>query len=205
MKIKRMSEKILGLILAIAFFIAAGAVSVYAFFTSDFFKKLTGKIDENGNGIAVAEISSFDDLWKYSIGAEETEINGAAAVTGKFNDFSGKTESNGRRILRFSADVTLVSDLTITADCHIDLNGKTLYLNGHDLAISHTYAGSFVLSGGTIRTPLRQTKERLQKREKCISICRMPCRLPIRLYLRSRTAPCFPRRITLSTYRRTNG
>lgn len=165
MKIKRMSAKILGLILAIAFFIAAGAASVYAFFTSDFFKKLTGKIDENGNGIAVAEISSFDDLWKYSIGAEETEINGAAAVTGKFNDFSGKTESNGRRILRFSADVTLVSDLTITADCHIDLNGKTLYLNGHDLAISHTYAGSFVLSGGTIRVDAASENEETASKE----------------------------------------
>ena len=37
MKIKRMSAKILGLILAIALFTAAGAASVYAFFTSDFF------------------------------------------------------------------------------------------------------------------------------------------------------------------------
>lgn len=96
MKIKRMSAKILGLILAIALFTAAGAASVYAFFTSDFFKKLTGKIDVNGNGIVVAEISSFDDLWKYSIGAEETEINGAVAVTGKFNDFSGKTARQRR-------------------------------------------------------------------------------------------------------------
>ncbi len=81
MKIKRMSAKILGLILAIALFTAAGAASVYAFFTSDFFKKLTGKIDENGNGIAVAEISSFDDLWKESNAGGVTEMNLHQAVT----------------------------------------------------------------------------------------------------------------------------
>lgn len=93
--------------------------------------------DPTGDGII--EINTASGLVKQS-----ADTSGPAA--GKI---SGVTETN-RKTLRLTGDITLTQDILVTADCHIDLNGKTINLNGHTLTVSHNYAGTFVISNGTI-------------------------------------------------------
>lgn len=149
-KTQRISFKIMLFVFVALLILSVGISSAYAFFTSDLYKSLTGQITANGNGIAMIDVSSFSDLWMYSVGSEEETIATSTEITGKYNDFSQVSKSTDRKILHLTSDITLDADLTITGDYHIDLGGKTLYLNGHDLAISHTYSGSVIISNGTI-------------------------------------------------------
>ena len=112
------------------------ATGTYAYFSHT---------SESGNQHISAEItdggrvnvSSFEQLFSYS----KAEA---------YND-PDKTSAVGKRMtLTLQNDITLLSDLIVTADCHIDLNAKKLYLAGHSLTISHSYAGSFVISNGAI-------------------------------------------------------
>lgn len=67
-----------------------------------------------------------------------------------FNSEFGVSDSVVRKSIVFGADIKLTSDLTVTADCHFDLNGRTLDLNGHNLIVSHTFAGDLLFTNGTL-------------------------------------------------------
>ncbi|HPG91834.1 MAG TPA: hypothetical protein PK675_00310 [Clostridia bacterium] len=58
--------------------------------------------------------------------------------------------NTNRKTLCLTNDITLTKDLVITADCHINLNGYTLYLSGHTLTVTHSYAGTFVIDNGFV-------------------------------------------------------
>ena len=135
------SKKPIALILCAALLAAALTVAAVAFFTSSFFKTLTGQVEGSGDTVTVVEITTFDELFAYSVGADGTGI---------FNDSAAVSPLSGRYILTLTADLTLAADLTLTADCHLDLGGNTLYLNGHSLAFSHTYHGTVILKNGTV-------------------------------------------------------
>ncbi len=135
------SKKLTAAVLCVALLAAALTVAAVAFFTSSFFKTLTGQVEGSGDTVTVVEIATFDELFAYSVGADGT---------GLFNDSAAVSPLSGRYILTLTADLTLAADLTLTADCHLDLGGNTLYLNGHSLAFSHTYHGTVILKNGTV-------------------------------------------------------
>jgi len=80
-------------------------------------------------------------LYKYACGS---------ADGGLFNDGSQTTDKTKRIVFKLVNDITIEDNLVVTADCHIDLNGKTLYLNGNYLALSHAYYGNTVVKNGKI-------------------------------------------------------
>lgn len=146
----RLSVKICALAVVVALAVSMAAVSAYAFFTSEAFKTISGSIAQNGVNIKRASVYDFSDLLKYSVGTNEVEISGNKSINGIFNDDSEVTQPSGRVILTLENDVSLGADITVSSDAHLNLNGHTLYLNGFELIVSHTYAGNFVISGGTI-------------------------------------------------------
>ena len=129
------------LIVALCFLAAVSvtAAGIFAYFSSSSSsdKGLTTNI--TGNDYIVS-VSTFDQLYLVS----QSEY---------YNDKN--IASTTRKVIRLADNIeggklTLPADLRITADVHIDLNGKTLDLNGHTLTLQHAYAGSFLLYNGTM-------------------------------------------------------
>lgn len=140
MKANKISLKVVAIVLIVV--LSAGFCAVaYAFFTSDFVKNLLGKIDDGQK--TVVNVGSYDELFAASVG------NGG---TGIFNDGNPVSQKSDRTVITLTNDVTLQNSLTVTADAHLNLNGKTLYLNGHNLAFVHGYHGTVRVYNGTIVT-----------------------------------------------------
>lgn len=111
-------------------------VGVFAFFriTSTVNRHIgTNSTDEAGR----VPISAFADLFSYS-------------VSPHYNNDSEVSTADTRHTLYLTADVTLENNIFISSDVHIDLNGHTLYLNGHTLTLTHAYHGTAVVSNGKI-------------------------------------------------------
>lgn len=140
MNANRITTKTIAVIVAVVMLVACGAASAYALFTSEWFKTITGQISNNGS-VTTVEVSSYADLYKYAGGNADGSL---------FNDGSATTTTAQRIVLKFTKDITLEDNLVVTADCHIDLNGKTLYLNGNYLVLSHAYYGSTIVKNGKI-------------------------------------------------------
>lgn len=140
MNANRITTKTIAVIVAVVMLVACGAASAYALFTSEWFKTITGQISNNGS-VTTVEVSSYADLYKYAGGNADGSL---------FNNGSATTTTAQRIVLKFTKDITLEDNLVVTADCHIDLNGKTLYLNGNYLALSHAYYGSTIVKNGKI-------------------------------------------------------
>ena len=111
-------------------------VGVFAFF------RITAT-QERGIGTSSADeagrvpIASFADLFEYSRSPH-------------YNDDSEVSAADTRHTLYLTADVKLASNIFISSDVHIDLNGHTLALNGYTLTLTHAYHGTAVLSNGTV-------------------------------------------------------
>lgn len=140
MNANRITTKTIAVIVAVVMLVACGAASAYALFTSEWFKTITGQISNNGS-VTTVEVSSYADLYKYAGGNADGSL---------FNNGSATTTTAQRIVLKFTKDITLEDNLVVTADCHIDLNGKTLYLNGNYLVLSHAYYGSTIVKNGKI-------------------------------------------------------
>ncbi len=143
---KAISKKIVLIVLIVAFTLTT-TVSAYAYFTSELSKNINGQVTGKATEKAV---SSFDDLWAYSVGASTTTIDESQVVTGINNDNSSVSDSANRYILVFQNDITLDADIEFNSDVHLNLNGNKLYLDGNELAFSHTYHGNTILSNGTV-------------------------------------------------------
>ena len=87
------SKKPIALILCAALLAAALTVAAVAFLPSSFFKTLTGQVEGSGNTVTVVEITTFDELFAYSVGADGTGI---------FNDSAAVSPLSGRYILTTS-------------------------------------------------------------------------------------------------------
>lgn len=81
--------------------------------------------------------------------ATEAELI-AATKDPQYNAPGDQSATDTRKIILLTADITLNSDLLITRDCHIDLNGFTLDTNGYNITVFHTYAGAFVITNGSM-------------------------------------------------------
>ncbi len=126
------------------------AVSMYAFFTSDSYKSLSGQVSGSDKATNAIEVSSFHDLWKYSVGGTTFTSGETTYIKGKDNDDEKTSDVANRLVLKFTDDIELASDISFHSDIHLDLNGKTLYLNGYELIISHTYNGNTIISNGGV-------------------------------------------------------
>ncbi|MEG1528320.1 MAG: hypothetical protein RR248_02050 [Clostridia bacterium] len=137
---------IISIILAVCMLIAVSIPIAYAYFKS--IKDLPD-----------AQRPSFglDELGNKTISiADETAlfINSQDNIYNNNNIISDPTKA--RFTLKLTNNITLNNDLFVTADCHIDLGGFTIFLNGHTITIMHGYAGSFVITNGSF-TPTSLT------------------------------------------------
>lgn len=100
----------------------------------------------------VVTVSDFGDLYTASQSEYYNDINEVSTVTTSTttDDDGNETTTTtytyiNRKVVALGADITLTNDLRVTADIHINLNGNTLYLNGHTLTIQHAYEGAFAI------------------------------------------------------------
>ncbi len=132
---KKINRKIVILIVTASIMFLAVGISIFAYFRANSTKDVTA-----GTGITdetVIEIASFNDLFD----------NSKAEA---YNDKNIVSNSSNRKILRLNANLDLKTDIIITADVHLDLNGKTLNLNDHSLTFKHGYAGCFSMYSGVL-------------------------------------------------------
>ena len=80
-------------------------------------------------------ISSYEDLVYNSLYDE---------------DLSNSNNHSNPKFLQFNDNIRLFSDLVIYTDVNIDLNGKTLDLNGHNLTFKNSYYTNLIIENGTI-------------------------------------------------------
>lgn len=140
-------------------FAISGSISVYAYFSSGSGKDISGSVknDTVETQVITKEISSFEELLSYAGGTNGYTVEASSSATesgykGFFNDGRKETVSTERLILKLTADIKLKTDVTFRTDSHIDLNGKTLVLNGKNLIFYHTYHGNIVIKNGNVIT-----------------------------------------------------
>lgn len=115
--------------------LATPIVGVFAYFNlTKASTSITINKDLNSD---VINITSFDDLIKY---AKNETYNYNSEVDSSITDTSAN-----RKTLQLQNDIVLTNSLIITADVNLDLNGKTLYLNGYSLNYNHKFYGTFQL------------------------------------------------------------
>lgn len=122
---------------------AASAAGVFAYFSRASAKTetISTEIAEDGEKAFVAEVNDFDGLYRATKSEYYNDKNILSVI--EENDVD-------RKIVRLGGNITLNNDLYVTADVHIDLNGKMLALNGHTLFVQHGYAGVFSIYNGTM-------------------------------------------------------
>ena len=132
---RKLNRKIVITIITISILFLAIGIGVYAYFRATSTKDVTASTAITNE--SVIEIASFDDLFDYSKASQ-------------YNDKESVSNSNNRKILKLTSDISLTTDLVITSDVHLYLNGKILNLNDHKLTFNHGYAGVFNIYSGTI-------------------------------------------------------
>ncbi len=129
-------KKSLKIFLCVASVALVCSLLVTAYFT---FSKTQDETVTISPDLQTVEVGDFEELF-------------FATQTGSYNDKNGTASTTTeRKTVKLTADITLVADLEITADVHLDLGGFTLALNGHTLTFRHSYHGSVVLSGGNVK------------------------------------------------------
>ncbi|MEG1710802.1 MAG: hypothetical protein RR316_03255 [Clostridia bacterium] len=110
------------------------------------------------------DIKVVNDTLQFAIGANNNEIlinsaedlirYGSDSTYNNYYKVSGQKPNNhengNRFVLKLNIDITLKSDIYITADAHINLNGKKIITNGKSINIKHNYYGSIVIENGFI-------------------------------------------------------
>ena len=126
---------IIALIIA-AVLLLGTAIGTLAYFTWHRTSEPGLTITPDGN---VVTVSTFEELFRAS---QASAYNDGAAVA--------PATSASRITLRFAADILMETDLTVTADVNLDLDGHDLLTGGHTLSFRHTYHGAFVMAGGRV-------------------------------------------------------
>lgn len=132
---KRINKKLILLISITSILFLSIGITLFAYFSFNKEQDVSaesGITDEN-----VVLIASFDDLFNNSKASSN-------------NDSNKVTNANNRKILRLTSNIDLTNDIIITNDVHLDLNGKTINLNDHELQFKNGYAGTFSMYGGVV-------------------------------------------------------
>ena len=128
--------KILIAVIAILF-VSSGIIAYAYYATHDNGHVVNGRLDIEEENIV--EVSSFNEF------IEATTVD-------KFNDHNKTSNVSSRLIIKLTDDIKLASNLVLTKDIHIDLNGNTLDLDDKTLTIKHAYAGCFMIYNGTVES-----------------------------------------------------
>lgn len=132
---KKINKKLVILIASASILLLAVGISIFAYFSATSTQDV--KATTNITDETVIEIASFEDLFDYS-------------KASAYNDKNIVSDSSNRKILKLTANLDLETDIIVTADIHLNLNGKTLNLNDHSLTFKHGYAGCFSMYGGVV-------------------------------------------------------
>ena len=114
------------------------------FASAYFIKKLTGNthsIAPDLDDDSIIEVANYEALVHYGSVYETNQ---------DFNSDVKYSDASTRKTLLLTNDITFKNDVLINRDCHINLNKKTIDLNGFDLNIKNHYEGVFSLYNGTI-------------------------------------------------------
>ena len=124
-------KKILIRSMIISLFLLCG-ICAYAYFNKiiDNTHNMSSDLNENSI-IVVNNATEFYAAVKYY---DET-------ANDKYN--SNGVISTKRKTIELAADITFYNDVLVTADCHINLNGHTIDLNGYNLTFKHQFEGVF--------------------------------------------------------------
>lgn len=139
MKNKKLVFILIALVVTLVI-IGAGYAFAYYFDTPTAEERPNFNTDTQDNEQSIYEIGSEKALITYT---KDTLYNPHHLV-------SDNTLAGARQILKFTDNITLSSNLMITADIGLYLNGYRLNLNGYSITIHHTYSGSFTLEMGEI-------------------------------------------------------
>lgn len=138
-------KKIYKILILIVSIIVISSISVFAYIkakTESTDISVTTNITSN----YTVDVSSLSDLIKYGTNYTYNESSKESNV---ISDTS-TDDYTSRVILKLTSDITLVDNIVLNRDIQIDLNGKTLYLNGYTLTINHGYSGCCAIYNGTI-------------------------------------------------------
>ena len=124
-----MKKKIIILTSIIFSLLLVMSVGVFAYFQITSNEK-TININHNFDSDTI-EVDDYNDLFNNS-------------VEKKYNDNLDVEELNqaSRKTLKFIDNIVLTDDLFITSNISFDLNGKNLYLNGHNIVFTYNYYGT---------------------------------------------------------------
>lgn len=146
MNVKNIKKLIVSLLVLFAF---SSAATVFAFFGTAQDKDYVGSVGANS---ATVTVDTFEQLLAYGKGGYFNK-GGISSPSDSSVIQSGEdiTVSGGDRYtIKLGADVTLKDNLFITADCHIDMNGKTINMNGKVITFIHGYEGTTQIFNGTL-------------------------------------------------------
>ena len=139
---RRILLLIIGLLL-----IVLSSTAIYAYFYANIGTiDKTLDIDVLDGNTTVVNITDFEDLFK----ASKSDIYNDTLLTSNKDQLLDSNNNvisitGMRKVLKLSSDISLETDLIVTADIHLDLNGHTLDLNGHNLTFEHSYSGLFTV------------------------------------------------------------
>ena len=142
-------------------FIAGIIVSIFLFCSIFAYAYFTNVIDGNTHNVSaslndstIVEVDTFEKF------VDATRLYDTSKDD-EFNSNNSTSNSSKRKTIRLLVDIRMTSDVLVTADCHIDLNGNTLYLSGYDLTFKHQFDGVFAVYNGKIDDDLTDDKGRI--------------------------------------------
>ena len=119
--------------------------ATFAYFNISNIGDISGDINVNITVDNNVEVNDFASLY-------------VACKNDTYNDSNVVSSTSNRKTIKFMDDITLINDLFVSADVHINLNNHTLNLNGYTLTITHGYKGSILIYNGTIDPSVNQGK-----------------------------------------------
>ena len=128
-----MKKKKVILSLIIAFVLLFSGITAYAYFSTvkPFSHNVSYTVPDN-----YIQINTLDDFYR--------EID--LYKDNQSTDFNSSSEvSTKRKTLILNSDLELTADAIITSDCHINLNGHTINLNGKRFNIKNTFDGTIAI------------------------------------------------------------
>lgn len=144
---KRILVPICGLVLVMSIvFSSFSVLGSFAFFYKTTPSENLGTIEVGDSGATTVDIENERELITHTKAtAYETH----------------EKHSSERKVLRLTKDIILTSNLYISADCHINLNGRNIFTNGYDIFVEHGYRGVFYIGGGNIVSDVQEITTKL--------------------------------------------
>lgn len=140
-----MKKKIIVVVISIIILISS-TFTIYAYFNNLLFKQ-DQKFEYNSSSASI-EINSEEEFYNH---IDDYYLNK------NYNSTDYITDSDNRKNLILINDIQINNDTYITSNINLNLNGKTLILNGNRLIFNHIYSGQIIIYNGTISSDEQST------------------------------------------------